>query len=124
MIFGIADNRDLSAAGFHFFAFRHARDGVVRALRLEVRTNLPNDRAHIFLAKDDDRIDIRKCGKNLSAFFSWHHGTTRAFQRAHRTVAIDRDYELVCERPRGVKIANVADMQHVEAAIREGDALA
>ena len=91
---------------------------------LNVRADFAYESAHIGLGKNHDGIDIRKRRQNLCPFICGHHWPARAFQTANRIIGVDCDDQPSAEFFRRSKIADVSDMEHVEAAVGKRDLLA
>src|SRR5207249_3601641 len=72
----------------------------------------------------DDVVDVAERRQELGALCGRHQRTPRALQARHRGVRVDADEEHVAEPPGGAKVAEVADVQEVETAVREDDASA
>ena len=124
VIFGIADDLDAAAIFRNRIALGNGVRGVVRALGLNVGANLADDRAHIELGKDHDRIHVRERGDNFGAFFRGHDGTAFALQRAHRSSELIATTSLPAQSLRSAQIAHMPHMQQIEAAIGQRDAFA
>ena len=60
-------------------------------------------------------------GEEFRALAFIHDGAARALERAHRTVAVYRDEQRVAETARLREVAHVADVQDVEAPVREDE---
>src|SRR5438034_9290575 len=69
-------------------------------------------------------VDVAERRQELGALCGRHQRTPRALQARHRGVRVDADEEHVAEPPGGAKVAEVADVQEVETAVREDDASA
>ena len=123
MILWIANDRDPPAAGFDYVALGHALGGIVRALGMKIGANFADDRAHILLWKDDDRINVGERRENFRTLLGRHHRPSSAFQRANRIIAIDCNNKFAAEIARRPKVANVAHMQQIETAIGQRDAI-
>jgi hypothetical protein len=64
-------------------------------------------------------VDASEGGEDLGAVLLTIHRAGGTFQRADAGVAIHRDEERIAERARLLQVADVADMEEIEAAIRE-----
>ena len=119
MILGIADNGDAPAKFTHQIAFGNALLRVVGALGLHVGMNLADDGAHVRLGKDHDRVNVRHGRKNFGTFFCGHGGPAFSLQRVDGIVGVDGDDETTAQFFCGMQVANVANVEHVEAAVGE-----
>jgi hypothetical protein len=90
---------------------------------LKIGTDFANQGANIGFGKNDDGVHGGKSCENLGAFRVWHYRAALTFQRSHRGVGIYRNHKASAEFFGGLQVANVANVQHVEAAVREGDAI-
>ncbi len=109
-------SRTVSASG-------HALGGIVGAFCLHVRMDFANDRANIALGENDDGVDVRESCENLRPLFSGHQRAAFAFERANRIVGVDRHHEASTDLLGGSKVADVPNVQQVEASIGERDAI-
>ena len=71
--------------------------------------------------EDDDVIDAAEGGDELGAIGSRKDGSALPFQRADGVIVVDRDHQHVGFASCGLEIADVADVQQVEAAVGECD---
>ena len=76
-----------------------------------------------FSAKNDDGIHIRRARRESPRVRRRASWPAFPLQCANGIVAIHRDDEFAAEFARRVQIANVADMQQIEAAIGQSDAI-
>ena len=60
VVLGIAYNHDAPSTSLDLVTFGNGVGGVVRALGMKIRMDLPNDCAHVVLGKNDDGVDVRK----------------------------------------------------------------
>jgi hypothetical protein len=105
-------------------AFRHGIGGVISAFGVDVRADLTNDGADIRLRKDDDDIDICECRDNLCPLCSGDPRASCTFQIADGLVGIDGDDQMIAERFRAVKVADVPDMKDIENTVCQDDGIA
>ena len=124
MILRIADDYNPASASFHFATFRDALRRVVRSLGVKIRANLANDGAHILLGKHHHGIHIRERSQNLCALFGRHEGPSFSFQCTDGSIAVDGNHEFSAQFPSGMQIANMADVQQIEAPVSQRDAIA
>ena len=123
MVLGIAHDDDAASAGFDFVALGDAFGGVVGALGVKIGTDFADDGADVVLREDDHGIDIGEGGENFGALGFRHDRAAFAFQCADRSVGVDGNNELASKCAGSVEIANVADVEDVETAVGEGDAI-
>lgn len=124
MIFCITHDCNAATVFAHQIALGHAFFRIVGTFSLNVGVNLVNESADIPLWEDDDCIDIGKSRENFGAFCSGHDGSTLAFERPYGVIGIYSDDQASTEILGGVQIANVAHVQDVKAAIRQGHSFA
>ncbi len=123
MILGIAYDDNSSAAGQDFVALGNAFHRVIGALGMKIWMNFTNDGAHVFFGKNNDSVNILQRGQNLGALGLRHHRPSLALQGAHGSVAVHRDNHSAPEFASRMQIAYMADMEQIEAAVGENDAL-
>jgi hypothetical protein len=123
MILGIAYDYDSPSAGFDFAPLGNAFFGVIGALGVKIRADFADDRAHVFFREDHNGVDVGQRSENFCALFGRHHGTAFAFQGAYGFIGIYRDDEFASEFTSGVEIADVSNVQYVEATVGEGDSI-
>jgi hypothetical protein len=124
VILGITHDDNPASAGFYLVALGDGLYRVVRALGMKVRAYFADDGAHILFWKNYDGVHIRQRRQNLRAFFGRRHWPAFALQSAYGSVGIYRNYQFAAEFPSGAQVAYVADMQHVENAVSQRDAIA
>jgi len=124
MILGIADDGHPAAARFNFRALRHCIRCVIRTFGVKIGTDFANDRAHVSFRKYHNGVDISERSQNLRALFGGHQGASGAFQLAHRIITVDRDDEFFAKLAGAMQVTHMPDVQQVEAAVRQSDALA
>ena len=124
MILGITHDDHAASTGFYLVALGDALHRVVRALGMKIRTYFADDGAHILFWKNYDGVHVRQRRQNFRAFFGRHRWPTFALQSAHGIVGIHRDNQFAAEFPRGAQVTYVANMQHVENAVSQRDAIA
>ena len=86
--------------------------------------NLADDGAHVVLAEDHHGVDVGKSSEDFRALFGGHQGTAFTFQRTHRFIRVQRNYQATTEFLGRVEITHVADVQQIEASVGEGNAVA
>jgi len=123
VIFRIANDHDLASTGHNFVVLRDALGGVIRTLGVKVGPDFPDDCAHVFFRKNKYRVDICERGENFCPLVGGHQWAAFAFQCTDGVVAVDGNHKLSAQLARRVKVANVADVEQIEASIGERDAM-
>lgn len=124
VVLGVAYDGDTASVGANEIAFGDAGFGVVGALGLDFGMNLADECAGIGFAEDDDCVDIGERGDDFSALVLGHERTVIAFDSANGGIGVDGDDESASERFGSVQVADVSDVQQIEASIGENDLLA
>ena len=120
----IARDGDLGAHRLHRAALGHVLLGVVGALGVDVGAEARDQRVGAVLLEDDHRVHPAHRGDQLRPLRGGHHRAARALQPPHRGVGVEPDHERVAERAGGLEIADVADVEEIEAAVGEHQPLA
>ena len=119
MIFRVAYDGDPNSEKCGDFAFRHGVGSVVGPFGVNVRLNFAEQRHNVELVENYDVVHkfqrgderrTRTLGENWAAF---------AFQFSGTGIGIDSDDEKIAFLFCGLQVANVADVQQIEDAIRE-----
>ena len=71
--------------------------------------------------KIDDVVDAAQRGDELGAIGGRHDRPARPLQRRDRRIVVDRDDEAIGFARGRLQVADVADVQQVEAAVGERD---
>ena len=124
MILRIADDGDAAAVAAHGLALGHGVDGVVGPLAVHVRPQREQQRRDGRLGKDDDVVDAAQRRDELGAIRRRQDRPARPLQRRRPIVVVDGDDEAVGLARGGLQVADVADVQQVEAAVGERDGAA
>jgi hypothetical protein len=90
---------------------------------VKVRADLANDRPHIFFLEYDNCVYGGERGEQFRAFFGGNQRASFALQRTDRIITVHRDYKFAAQFMGCLKVANVANMQQVETAVRQRDAI-
>jgi hypothetical protein len=122
VVLRIADNRDAAAVGAYDVPLWHRVGRVVGALAVhvwletleQVCDRRPREHRHV--------VDAAQRRDELRACRGRQHRPAGPLERVHRVVVVDRDDEAIALRARALEIADVADVDDVEAAVRERDA--
>src|SRR5919108_977546 len=124
MIFRITHNGYANAKPRSSSTLRNRLRRIVCAFRMDIWPQLFEQSFHAGFGKQNNVIDRTKGGNQKSACIFIEHGPARPLQSAHTGIVVDSDNENVALAPRAFKIADVADVQSIEAAVREDDAFA
>jgi hypothetical protein len=74
-----------------------------------------------WFVEDRDVVDRFKCGHNLGAFFCGQDGPARSFLNGDLIIGVNANDQYVAQLSRACEISNVADMKHVETAVRKNN---
>src|SRR5579864_407172 len=124
MILGITDNFDPAPAFLHHIPLRNGFRRVVGALRVNVRPDFADQRPDIRFIKNDYCIHVGERGKNFGSLLRRHNRTAGSFQRTYTRVTIHCHDNTSPQSLSCMKIPNVADVQHIEAPVRQNDLFA
>jgi len=124
MIFGIADDGDADAEASGDGAFGDGVGGVVGAFGVDVGAQFFQQFFHVWFRENHDVVHGAESGDEEGAGLFVEDGAARALERADAGIGIDGDDEEVAFGFGGGEIAGVADMERVEDAVGEDDALA
>jgi hypothetical protein len=123
VIFGVADDGYAYAEAGGGGALWNGVGGVVGAFGVHVWAEGFEERLDVGLAEEDHVVDGAKSGDEIGAGGFRQDGAAGAFESADAGVAIHRDDEDVAFAASPFQIADVSDVQRIEAAIREDDSL-
>src|SRR5215213_10050579 len=124
MVFRVSDDLDAAAEGSYHIAFGHRVFGVVGAFRVDVGAEGEQEFGDGRLVEDRDVVHGAQGGDDLGALSFGDEGAPLAFEAPHLLVRVDADDEQVAQTLRRLKVADVPDVQQVEAAVGEDDARA
>jgi hypothetical protein len=124
MVFGIADDRNASAAGEDYVPLGHSLCRIVRALGMNVRADQADQFANVGCIEDDHRIYIGKRGQNFRAFVLGDMRASAPFQLAHARVRVHGHHQLASQLLRSLQVAHMANMEYVKTSVGESDLLA
>ena len=124
MIFGIADDGYADAEAGGDGALGDGVGGVVGALGVNVGTQFFEQFFDVRFGENHDVVHDPEGGDEKGAGLFVENGAARAFQRASAGVGVDGDDEKVALLFCAGEVANMADVEGVEAAVGENDALA
>src|SRR5579885_1629920 len=122
MILRVADDADATAVGDYNPAFGHGLLGVVRPLGVNVGAEREQEFAHRRLVEDRHVVNGAEGRDRLGPLAFGDERAAFALEPTHLLVAVDRDDQKVAERASAFEVADVADVQEVEAAVGEDDA--
>src|SRR5947209_6349002 len=123
VVFRIAHDRNSPAKFTHECAFGNGGFGVVGAFGLNVRAQLANNRADVLFWKDDNCIHILQRRQDLGSLALGRHRPPCTFQRARGIVRVQRYHDSAAQFLRATQIADMTDVQQVEAAVGQNDLL-
>ena len=123
VLLGVADDSNAAASCGDGVTLGHGLLGVIGALGMHVRADDGDEGADIGLVEDNDGINIGQGGNQFGTFGLRNERAAVAFQRASAGIGIQSDNELSAELFGGVQITDMTDMQKIEAAIGQDDAL-
>lgn len=123
VIFRVADDLDPPSVFVNCVALRNRVSCIVGSLGLNLGANFPDNRAHIELGKNYDCVDWLKCSHNFRALLLGNDRAPFTFQRTHGLIGVDGDHEFTAQGLGRNQVTNVSDMEEIECAIREYDAL-
>src|SRR5579883_662660 len=124
VVFGIADDGDANAEAISDGAFGHGFGSVVGALDVDAGTKFLEEPFDVRLGEDDDVIDHAERGNEQRAGVFVEDGAAGTFQPADTGIGVHADHEDVSLLFGAREIADVADVQRVEAAVGEDNGLA
>src|SRR5690349_23617626 len=124
MIFWIADDCDVAAVRSYHVAFRYCFGSVVGAFGMNVWFECEQELFDCRLVEDRDVSDGLERSDNFSAFCCRQDWPARPFLNRDLFVGIDANDQYVAQLSCASEISNVADVKHVEAAIRENNSRA
>src|ERR1700755_3227296 len=116
--FDEGEREDSAAGALDLFAAVYLVESVVAAFDEYVRQDFRDERARRLFVEDRDEVDRFQGGEDFGALRFAHDGAVRAFERAHRAVAVYRDEQRVAEAASVREVTHVAYVQDVEAPVR------
>lgn len=123
MILGIANNSDANAQAMGDSSFGNGFGSVVRALGVNVRTKFLEQFFYIRFWKNQDIVDGAECADQLGTGLFVEDRAPAAFQVTKAGVCVHSDDEDVSFTFGAFEVANVANVERVEAAVGEYNAL-
>src|SRR5262249_3936288 len=121
VVLGTPPDLHAPAAGNNLVALGDAFGSIVGAFGVNVWPEEPDKLADIRLVKDDHRIDVCKRRQNLGAFVLRDSRTSCTLQRPGARIGIYSDNQPASELLCSMKIADVTDVEQIEAAVGEND---
>ena len=123
MVLWIAHDGDPPAVTLHHLPLRHGLRGVVGPLAVNVGLEGQEEIVHRVLGEDHHPVDRVKRGHQQGAILLVLERPVLALELLHRGVGVDAHDQEVALGPGALEIAGVADVEEIEAAVREGDGL-
>jgi hypothetical protein len=123
MILWIADDGDTNAQAVRDGAFGDGVGGVVGALGMNVGAQKLEKCFDIRFAEENNVIDDTERGHQLCASIFVKDGTAGAFENAHAGIGVDSNDQDVAFAARALEVANVADVESIEATVGKNDAV-
>jgi hypothetical protein len=124
MVFGVADDSDSNAEAGGRSAFRDGVGGVVGAFGVDVGAQFFEEFFDVGFGEDHDVVNVAESGYEKGAGLFVENGAAWAFEWTGAGIGIDGDDEEItfgfCSR----EIAGMTDVERVEDAVGEDDALA
>src|SRR5947209_6253978 len=124
MILRVADDADAPAVGVYHVAFGDVLLRVVRPFGVDVGAKGQKEFGDGRLVEDYDVVNGAQGRDRLGALAFGDEGTVIALEASHLLVAVYADDEEVAEAARAFEVADVPDVQQIEAAVGEDDARA
>ena len=124
MIFGVADDGYADAETSGDGALGNGVGGVVGAFRMDVGTQFFEQFFDVGFREDYYVIHGAEGGDEKGAGLFIENGTAGAFERADAGIGIDGDDENVAFGFCAGEVAGMADVERIEDAVGEDDALA
>ena len=119
MVLGIADDSYADAEASGDSALGDGIGGVVGALGVDVGTQVVEELLDVGLAEKHDVIDSAESGDQRGSGGLWKNWAAGPFQGANAGIGIHGDDQEVAFAARAFEIADVPDVQGVEAAVGE-----
>src|SRR5262249_9738926 len=119
VILRVAGNRDTNPEGGRDLPFGDGVRLVVGPLAVDVGPQLPQERLDVGPVEDGDERDAGASGDQLGALGLRDDRPAGALQRAGRDVGVHGDDEAVGLGGGRLEVAEVADVEEVEEAVRE-----
>src|SRR5262245_9051195 len=120
----IADDGDRSARAAHRGSLGNRVRGVVGALGVYVGSDGGGQSVGGVLVEDDHVVDVGQGGQQLHTLDGRDEWSAGALETGYRGIGIHPDEQHVAQAPGGPKIADMADVEQVEASVGEDDSLA
>ncbi len=117
----VADDGRAAAVGEDNAPLGHRLDGVVGALAVHVRAQQHQQPLDRLIPKDHHVVDPTERTDQFGAVLGRQDRPPAPFQQGHRPIVVHRHDEPIGLRRRSLQISHVADVQQIEAAVRERD---
>ena len=119
MIFWIADDGNAAAVAEDGLALRHGVNGVIGTLAVDVGFQRQQQGRHGWLRKYDDVIHAAQGCHEFRTILFAEDWTASALQTADGSIVIDGNHQPIRFGGGSLQIANMTDVQQVEAAVCE-----
>jgi hypothetical protein len=116
-------NPYLGAAERSAFSRVESLRPVIATFDVDVGSNRRQETVGAFVAKNDNGIHAGEGGQDGGALAFRYERTVRTFELPAGGVGVEADDEQVAELPGALKIADVTEMEQVEASVGGDDAL-
>ena len=123
VVLRVAHDRHPPPVGADDVAFGHGLRRVVRALAVDVGPEREQQPSHVVLGEDDHVVHAPERGHEKGAIRRRLDGPALALEPAHGLVGVDPHHQDVRLGAGPLQVANVADVENVEAPVGEGDGL-
>src|SRR5262245_16974381 len=124
VLLGIAGDRRHTTQPLHGGPLRHGVHAIVGALGMDIGLERLEQRVHARLVEQQHAIHATQRRHQTRPLRARLNRAPRALERMGGTIAVDRNDQSIPERAGAGEIANVADVEQIEDAVGEHDALA
>ena len=124
MILWVANNGDANAKPRGDRAFRHALGRVVRAFGVNVGPQLFQERFDVGFGEEHDVVYAAEGRHELRARAFIEDRPAGSLQVADAGIDVHANDQNIAFAARAFEITNMPDVKHIEAAVRQNDALA
>src|SRR5262245_46620545 len=121
MVLGVAHDRYANSQTVGGRSLRHALGRVVGSFCMYVRSQFLEQRFDIRLWKDHDKVDRTQRGYQQGPRALIENRPSRPFQPANAAIRVDAHDQGIAFRTRALQIANMANVQDVEASVGKHD---
>ncbi len=121
MVLGVTHDARITSELFHDCLLGHSGGGIIRSLALNVWAKIAQKSLGCQVVENEDVVDAGNGGDELRARQLVQQGASRAFERCNGPVAVDAHHQDLAVFFGAAQKANMAGVQKVKAAVREGD---